>query len=87
MITVEVVFSGRSYDTAARLPQQLQLQSNAQIGDALEAIASALGGPDKLPSSCLVAVAGEHLGTIEHHKPRALSDGDELVLIAPVAGG
>ena len=40
-----------------------------------------------LPASCLVAVSGTHLGTLGNHRPHSLEEGDELVLITPVAGG
>jgi molybdopterin converting factor small subunit len=35
----------------------------------------------------LIAVAGKHLGTLASHTPSPLADGDELTVIAPVAGG
>ena len=37
--------------------------------------------------SCLVVVSGRHLGTIARHENIALAATDELMLIAPVAGG
>jgi molybdopterin converting factor small subunit len=87
LITIQIVFTGRSYQTSAQLPDTLELRDDAGVGDAIAALRLALGDADSLPSSCLLAVSGEHLGTVENHEPRTLEDGDELVLIAPVAGG
>lgn len=84
---VRLVVSGRSYHTAEALPEHLTLPQRCSIDEALEAVGGLLQPPDGLPDSCLVAVSGTHLGTLRHHKPRVLSEGDELVLIAPVAGG
>ena len=48
---------------------------------------SSLPGDNPLSASCLVAVSGMHLGTLADHRPQTLKDGDELLLLAPVAGG
>jgi molybdopterin converting factor small subunit len=62
------------------------LPDGANVDDALQLLDSQLGD-DQLPASCLVAVAGKHLGTLANHIASPLADGDELTLIAPVAGG
>ncbi len=84
---VRVVISGRSYDAAAAMPEQLTLPEGASVDDALQALADHLPGGSGLPASCLVAVSGTHLGTVGSHQPHVLRDGDELLLIVPVAGG
>ena len=84
---VRVVFSGRRYDDAEALPECLTLPDGAAVDDALRALAGLMPEGKGLPKSCLVAVSGAHLGTVGSHRPRVLRDGDELVLIAPVAGG
>lgn len=84
---VRVVFSGRSYDAAAALPDCLDLPDGAPVEDALRQLAGLMPEGKRLPTSCLVAVSGKHLGTLQSHRPHPLRDGDELVLIAPVAGG
>jgi molybdopterin converting factor small subunit len=33
-----------------------------------------------------VALSGVHLGTLRSHQARQLADGDELLILAPVAG-
>jgi molybdopterin converting factor small subunit len=86
-MTITVLVTGRSYHTAARVPDQLELPDGSTVDDALEAVNCHLPGEEKLPASCLVAVSGEHLGTVAGHRPRVLVQRDELVLIAPVAGG
>ena len=84
---VGVVISGRNYDAADAVPEHLTLPDGASLDDALEALASLLPEDRQLPDSCLIAVSGTHLGTLASHRQSNLSEGDELVLIAPVAGG
>ncbi len=84
---VRVVVSGRNYDTAEAIPRHLTLPEGCSVDEALQAVAEFCRQGPGLPESCLVAVSGTHLGTLRRHKPHVLSDGDELVLIAPVAGG
>jgi molybdopterin converting factor small subunit len=84
---VRVVVSGRNYDTAEAIPQDLTLPEGCSVDEALRAVAEFCRQGNALPESCLVAVSGTHLGTLRSHKPEVLTDGDELVLIAPVAGG
>ena len=84
---VKVVISGRSYETAESVPEHLTLPDACSLGDALRSLAEFLPVGRTLPASCLVAVSGTHLGTLGNHAPRELRDGDELVVIAPVAGG
>ncbi|MBN2475547.1 MAG: MoaD/ThiS family protein [Pirellulales bacterium] len=84
---VRVVFSGRSYDAAKSLPGSLALPDGAAVDEALRVLAELMPEGRSLPKSCLVAVCGAHLGTVGSHRAHVLRDGDELVLIAPVAGG
>lgn len=84
---VRVVLTGRSYHTAEKLPDELDLPDAASVDDAIESVAGLLGEEDALPPSCLIAVAGDHLGTVANHENRPLREGDEVTLIAPVAGG
>ena len=83
---ISVVVTGRSYHTTAQLPRQLELPAGSDVDDALRLLDSQLGD-DALPATCLVAVAGKHLGTLASHTAAPLADGDELTVIAPVAGG
>lgn len=84
---IQLVYTGRSYQIAERLPSELNLPDTARLDDALAAVNELLSEEDQLPASCLVSISGEHLGTLTTHDNRALNAGDELVLIAPVAGG
>jgi molybdopterin converting factor small subunit len=84
-MTIRVVFSGRRYDAAQSLPEEISLPDGATVEDALKTLSDLL--PVRLPESCLVAVSGVHLGTVARHRSRDLRQGDEIVLIAPVAGG
>ena len=84
---VRVVVSGRNYDTAEAIPQHLTLPEGCSVDEVLQAVAEFCRQGPGLQESCLVAVSGTHLGTLRRHRPHVLSDGDELVLIVPVAGG
>lgn len=85
MIVIRLIISGRSYHLAQEIPARWELAEENTLDDFLVLINARLPAP--LPASCLVAVSGTHLGTVGQHKPRVLHDGDEVVLIAPVAGG
>jgi molybdopterin converting factor small subunit len=84
---VRVVFTGRGYDAMGSLPAELDLTETATIDDALARLRDHLSEGKSLPPSCLVTVSGAHLGSVAGHANSALRDGDEIVLIAPVAGG
>ncbi len=84
---VRVVIAGRSYDAADAVPEYVTLPEGCPLDEALQTVAELIAGGKGLPDSCLIAVSGTHLGTLCNHRPRTLADGDELVLIAPVAGG
>jgi molybdopterin converting factor small subunit len=86
VVRISVVVTGRSYHTTSQLPDEIELPEGSNVDDALRLLDSQLGD-DSLPPSCLVAVADKHLGTLANHTAASLSDGDELTLIAPVAGG
>ena len=87
MLNVQIVFIGRRYDTAQLLPDRMCLPDGATLDDALKALREKLSGDNPLSASCLVSVAGTCLGTLADHRTTTLKDGDELCLLAPVAGG
>jgi molybdopterin converting factor small subunit len=84
---IKLVITGRSYDAAADVPAELELPEGATVADALEQVAGHLPEDRPLPATCLVAVSGTHVGTVGSCPDRELKEGDELVLVAPVAGG
>ena len=84
---IRIVYTGRSYHLAASFPETLELTEGATVDDALQAFGRQVPEDAALPTSCLVSLAGKHLGTIGRHASPPLRDGDELTLIAPVAGG
>jgi len=84
---VRVVVSGRNYHWAEALPDRLTLAEGCSLDAALEALAAAMPEGQRLSQSCLVAVSGSHLGTLKAHRSCVLRDGDELLVLAPVAGG
>ena len=87
MLNVRVIFMGRGYDAAQSLPGHLCLPDGATLDDALVDILGHLPVDHPLSTTCLIAVSGVHLGTMADHPSKTLNDGDELLLLAPVAGG
>ena len=86
-MNIRLVITGRGYHLADQLPDRITLDDGATVRDALAVVNQMLGERGELPPSCLVSVAGDHAGTLARHDNRPLTDGDELMLIAPVAGG
>jgi molybdopterin converting factor small subunit len=86
-VKIKLVMTGRSYHTANELPDELELAEGSSLDDVLELLAANWDAKLALPASCLVAVSGRHLGTVAQHTPAPLREGDEILLIAPVAGG
>ena len=84
---IRIVYTGRSYQIAERLPGELVLEAGAHLDDALQAVNRLLTDDEQLPTSCLVSLAGQHVGTVASHENQSLQDGDEIILLAPVAGG
>ena len=84
---IRLIVSGRSYPTSEALPDELALPDGASVDDALNSLQEHLAAGTTLPPTCLIAVSGTHLGTLAAHQTRTLRDGDELAVIAPVAGG
>ena len=84
---IRVVVTGRSYHSVESLPSEIELQDNATLNDALRILNESLSNNEQLPPSVIVALSGQHVGTLTNHQNPALKHGDELTLIAPVAGG
>ena len=84
---IRLVVAGRGYHAIENLPDQLELPDQASVDDVIGLVVERFGESPNWAASCLVAVAGRHLGTVASHEPAALRDGDEVTLIAPVAGG
>jgi molybdopterin converting factor small subunit len=84
---IQIVYTGRSYQIAERLPSELDLSDDATLDDALHAVNKCLSDDDQLPPSCLISISDQHIGSLASYENRSLKNGDELVLIAPVAGG
>ncbi|GAB6164582.1 hypothetical protein JCM19992_05820 [Thermostilla marina] len=83
---IHVVVSGRNYHRANDFPTELELPDGTGSLEAVRQLREKLGD-DALPEGTLVAASGTHLGTVAACRDVPLRDGDELVFIAPVAGG
>ena len=84
---LRLTMMGRRYDASAALPAELELDPPARIDDALHAVTQLLREAESLSPSCLIVLNGQHLGSVGRHDNAVLAEHDELVLIAPVAGG
>ena len=84
---IHIVLTGRGQMRGDQLPGQLELPENSSVADALAVLRASLPEGESLPESYLLAVAGTHLGTLRQHEDQQLADGQELLLIAPMAGG
>ena len=84
---VRVTVTGRRYDVANAIPAEFDLPEGTTLELALARLRDALPDDGQLPAACMVAVSGVHLGTLAAHEDRELVDGDEIMLVAPVAGG
>jgi len=84
---IRLFITGRSYHTTAGLPDELPLREGAHLQDALAEINRRLPADQTLSAACLVAIGGNHVGRVGEFDNVALRDGDELVIVAPVAGG
>lgn len=82
---IKLFITGRMYHLADDAPDSLELAEQASLADAVAALQQDL--PQPLPESTLVSVAGRHCGSIGQLSDGPLRDGDELMLVAPVAGG
>ena len=86
-MNIRLTISGRSYDVADSLPPAIELPQGSSLAEAIEHVAGLLPEGRTLPASCLVAVSGRHVGTLGRPAAHELRDGDELMIVAPVAGG
>jgi molybdopterin converting factor small subunit len=84
---ITITISGRRYDLGPQHPGVLDLPTGASVDDALAVLQRDVSSRRCLAPSALVAVSGQHIGTIADHLVKPLGDADELFIFAPVAGG
>ena len=84
---IRLFVTGRAYHHATKLPAQLEVHDGATLHDAISKIRALLPDAVPLAASSLVALGGEHVGTVGRCYDRPLHEGDELTIVAPVAGG
>lgn len=83
-VRIRVKITGRLYSVSEASPRELVLADGASIERALEELRLAHG---PLAPGALLAVSGEHLGTVADHLARTLNENDEVLIFSPVAGG
>jgi molybdopterin converting factor small subunit len=86
-VKIRLVVTGRGYHAADSLPDQWELPDGATVDDVIRMLVDCYGQGPGWSETSLIAVAGRHLGTVASHVSAVLQDGDEVTLIAPVAGG
>ncbi len=86
-MNIRIVISGRNYELAEPFPDAIELPDGSTVDDALELLSARFSEGRSFPPSCLLGIAGKHVGTVSSHPPASLSDNDEIVIFAPVAGG
>ena len=79
---LQIQVMGRASCGSTAFPAELELKAHATLSDACAALQAA-----ELPPSTLVVVSGRHVGTLANYPPLALRDNDELLFLAPIAGG
>jgi molybdopterin converting factor small subunit len=84
---LRVLISGRGYDAAEGIPIEWEVAEGTTLSELVRAVNQRLPPRHPLPPACLVAVSGVHLGTVGRLAPRELQEADEIVFVAPVAGG
>lgn len=84
---IRLMVSGRNYQAATQLPDELDLPEGSRLDEALARLEALMPEGANLSPNSLVAVSGTHVGTLAAHPNQPLIDGDELVVVAPVAGG
>jgi len=84
---ISIAITGRLYDATLVLPRTLDLPAGAPVDEALAMLRSAAGAEKPLAPRALLAISGEHIGTVANHEPRTLVANDELLIFSPVAGG
>lgn len=86
-MNLRIVVSGRNYEMAPPFPDRIELPEGGTVDDALELLSTRFSEGRQFPPSCLLGVSGKHVGTVKSHPPVVLSDNDEILILAPVAGG
>lgn len=84
---ITVTVTGRLYSVTTPGTLTLELPPGATLDDALAATPRTDRGPLGWPPQAMLAVSGEHVGTLRQHAPRRLVEGDEVLVFTPVAGG
>ena len=84
---IRLAYMGHGYHLAEQLPEQVEVPDSADVTLALKVVQQVAPGSFTLSPTCLVIVNGKHLGTVARCESCVLCAGDELALLAPVAGG
>jgi len=79
---VRVLFFARYGELVGQDEREVTIPGTATVGDLLSQLRSSLPGAEKFPVRPMVAVNQAHSGL-----EASLSEGDEIALLPPLAGG
>jgi molybdopterin converting factor small subunit len=86
-VNVRIAVVGWQYHVTGQLPRSVEVLDGATVDVALTALRAAMPDGRELSPHAMLAVAGRHIGTVELHDACRLREGDEMMVIVPVAGG
>jgi sulfur carrier protein ThiS len=84
-VRITVTTTGRLHSVTSGT-RVFDLPAGASVDDVLAALKGEDGEAAPSPQA-LVAVSGDHIGTVADHEQRTLVDNDEVLIFSPVAGG
>ena len=84
---IRLAITGRGYHLAGGIPESIELHADCTLQEAIEHVRQLFPSDNPVVDSCLISVAGKHRGTVGAPSAYQLRDGDELIIVAPVAGG
>ena len=86
-MNIRLAITGRSYHLAGSIPQSIELNADCTLQEAIEHVRQLFPSDNPVADSCVISVAGKQRGTVGAPSAHQLRDGDELLIVAPVAGG
>lgn len=84
-MTVTVGYSGQARAAAGRASELVELPAGAGVEDLLSALVTKYGDTMRAIAPAVLIFVGDE--QVDRHDARALSDGADVMLLSPIAGG